>query len=221
MRSRCPSHGLDGTTSNGVIEARNGEFWFSAVRSYTGKAPPALVSLRFVSTVNSKIIGSFEIKPQSSTMLDPAAPSNQAPAPNQRHGDAAPAHHANRAIALHAPSGSAVTQSDLALMFGAGAACHRRRGAKARRRSRVSGQGAASSMMRSTTLVEPGRAVGRSLARRMLSGGSMEPVASDPDAAKPMVAVKAVFKAEVVGGTPSRTCRDVNGWHWRWMARGR
>jgi hypothetical protein len=110
----------DGTTSNGAIEKRNGEFWFSAVRTSTGKAPPALVSLRFVNTTNSKIIGSFEIKPQSSTMLDPAAPANQAPS-NQRHGDAAPAHHANRAITLHTPGGSAVTQSDLALMFGAGA----------------------------------------------------------------------------------------------------
>ena len=91
------------------------------VRNYAGKAPPALVSLRFMSTANSKIIGSFEIKPQSSTMLDPAAPSYHAPAPNQRHGDAAPVHGSNRAIALHTPVGSAVTQSDLALMFGAGA----------------------------------------------------------------------------------------------------
>ena len=110
----------DGSTSNGVIEARNGEFWFSAVRNYTGKAPATMVGLRFINTTNSKVVGSFEIKPQSSATLAPASPSIHGAAPNQHHGDAGPVHRSNHALALHAPVGAAVTRSDLALMFGAG-----------------------------------------------------------------------------------------------------
>jgi hypothetical protein len=111
----------DGTTSDGMIQSRDGEFWFSAVHQYAGKAPSTMVGLRFINPANSKILGFFEIKPQSSTMLDPAAPPSQAPASNPRHGDATPAHRSNRAFALHTPGGSAMTKSDLALMFGAGA----------------------------------------------------------------------------------------------------
>jgi hypothetical protein len=111
----------DGTTSDGVIQAKDGEFWFSAVHNYAGKAPSTMVGLRFVNTANAKVLGFFEIKPQSSTMLDPASPPNQTPTSNQRHGDATPAHRSNRALAFHTPGGSAVTKPDLALMFGAGA----------------------------------------------------------------------------------------------------
>jgi hypothetical protein len=110
----------DGTTSDGVIELKNGEFWFSAVRNYAGKAPSSLVSLQFINTTNSKIVGSFAIKPQSTT-LDPVSSPIQGPASNQRHGEVIPAHRSNHALALHAPGGAAVTKSDLALMFGAGA----------------------------------------------------------------------------------------------------
>jgi len=101
----------DGTTSNGAIEMKNGEFWFSAARDYTGKAPSTMIGLRFVNTATSKVIGSFEIQPQSSTQLVP---------PNQRHGDAAPAARSDRALAYRAPGVLSVTKSDLALMFGAG-----------------------------------------------------------------------------------------------------
>src|SRR5260370_17784070 len=79
-----------------------------------------MVSLRFINTSNSKIIGSFELNPRSSTSLDPASPPVQGPASNQRHGDAAPALRSDRAVAFRAPGGLAVTKSDLALMFGAG-----------------------------------------------------------------------------------------------------
>jgi hypothetical protein len=103
-----------------VIELKNGEFWFSAVRNYAGKAPSSLVSLSFINTANSKIVGSFAIKPQSTT-LNPVSSPIQAPATNQRHGEATPAHRSNHALALHTPGGAAVTKSDLALMFGAGA----------------------------------------------------------------------------------------------------
>ena len=111
----------DGTTTVGVIQSKDGEFWFSAAHNYVGKASATMVGLRFVNPVNSKIIGSFEIKPQSSTALDPVSPQIQLPGSNQRHGDATPMHRLNRALALHTPGGSAVTKSDLALMFGAGA----------------------------------------------------------------------------------------------------
>jgi hypothetical protein len=110
----------DGTTSDGLIELKNGEFWFSAVRNYAGKAPSSLVSLQFINTTNSKIVGSFAIKPQSTT-LNPVSSPIQGPPSNQRHGEATPAHRSNHAFALHTPSGVAVTKSDLALMFGAGA----------------------------------------------------------------------------------------------------
>ena len=107
----------DGTTSVGTVEQRNGEYWFSAVRNYNGKAPSAMVELRFISTATSKVVGFFEINPLSTTSNDPATP----PQPNQRHGDAAPAQRSNRAFALNASGGSAMAKSDLALMFGAGA----------------------------------------------------------------------------------------------------
>jgi hypothetical protein len=109
----------DGTTSDGAIEMRDGECWFSATHNYAGEAPVALVGLRFINTANSRILGSFEIKPRPSTGLDPVAPT-PAPASGQRHGDAGPAQRMNRALALHTPGSSAMTKSDIALMFGAG-----------------------------------------------------------------------------------------------------
>jgi hypothetical protein len=66
------------------------------------------------------VIGSFQIKPQSAT-LDPASPPSHGSASDPRHGDATPAHRSNRAFAFHIPGDSAMTRSDLALMFGAGA----------------------------------------------------------------------------------------------------
>ena len=200
----------DGTTSNGTIEKRNGEFWFSAVRNYAGKAPPALVSLRFMSTANSKIIGSFEIKPQSSTLLDPAAPSNHAPAPNQRHGDAAPVHGSNREIALHTPVGSAVTQSDLALMFGAGALAI---AGGVQKRSAKPDAGQADEFDPELddvpTSVEPAPLwVDRSLANaiRLQQAGPANPV----QMRKPVVAAKPDWLA-----TPYRVpaAGEVDGWH--------
>jgi hypothetical protein len=109
----------DGTTSDGAIEARGGEYWFTANRHYAGAAPSTMVVLRIVSTTDSKVIALFEFNPPRSATNAPASPPVQAPS-NPRHGDASPMLRPNRALALREGGSSSVTTSDLALAFGAG-----------------------------------------------------------------------------------------------------
>jgi hypothetical protein len=109
----------DGTTSDGAIELKNGEYWFSANRHYAGSAPAGMVVMRIVNTSNSKVIGLFELNPPHAATNAPASPPAQPPA-NPRHGDASPMLRPNRALALGGEGSSSVTTSDLALAFGAG-----------------------------------------------------------------------------------------------------
>jgi hypothetical protein len=94
----------DGTVSNGTIEFKDGEYWFSAGHNYTGKAPATMIGLRFINTTNSKGIGAYEINPQPAAQLNPTSP--QDVVRDRRHGDAS--------------SVPALKTSDVALMFGAG-----------------------------------------------------------------------------------------------------
>ena len=139
-------------------------------------------------------------------MLDPAAPSNHAPAPNQRHGDATPAHRANRAIALHTPDGSAVTQSDLALMFGAGTLAIA--GGVQKRNANPGAEQTGESDLDETSVNPAALWVDRSLANaiRRQQTGSVHPI----QMRKPVVAVKPDWLA-----APYRVpaADGIDGWH--------
>ncbi|MDO9297068.1 PKD domain-containing protein [Bradyrhizobium sp.] len=109
----------DGTTSTGDLEIRDGDYWFSASHSYAGKAAVNPVGLRFINAVNLKVIGSYEINPQTAATLDPLSPPQ--PTSDRRHGDAAPLLPARQhQTAANSPGRGPLTTSDMALMFGAG-----------------------------------------------------------------------------------------------------
>jgi hypothetical protein len=134
----------DGTTSEGTIVFKDGEYWFFAEHSYNAKATANLINLSVLDPTSSKRIGSFDIAPRASVGLPTKSDQPlQNSAPGEKHGNAAPLGKSSYAdLRLEPASHAAFGVSDVGLVVGMGVlgagyagarkpASHRKSGASA------------------------------------------------------------------------------------------